>query len=115
MDPFFQLADTRFVELFFQKIFHRFHIVVGDGYDLFDMLRIFDAEFVQHFPQRRPAFGGEPEKLLVGEEEKVFDLNQYAVFDQSVFRKKIIKVIYLFAVTAIDGGNCSKLGEFHFN
>jgi hypothetical protein len=80
----------------------------------FDLLRIFNAEIIQHLPERGPAFGGELEKFLIGEEEKIFDLNQYTVFDQSVFRKKFTKLIYLFAVTAVDGGDCSKLVEFHF-
>jgi hypothetical protein len=43
------------------------------------------------------------EKFLIGQEEKIFYLNQYAVFDQCVFRKKFIEMIYLFAITAIDG------------
>jgi len=51
VNKFFIIVKVQGIKFFFDKIFNGFYIVIGDFFNVFDFLGIFDGKIPVNFPE----------------------------------------------------------------
>jgi len=108
MDEFLPGSQFQLIEFFFQKIFHRFHIVVGDLFDFLNPGSIVEAEIPDGLLKLFQSFAGNGHQLRqrqFTEGSEICSFNSYPVTDQGEFAEKIIQLFHFAAVAAINRRN----------
>ena len=112
MHPFRQGFEVERLQFFFQKIFNRFHIVIGDAFNVFDLRGIFRGKLIHRFAQRLLLRCSELEKFILRQKDEVFHFNLQAIAEEGVLGKKGRQFCGLMLISSVDGGD-GKQGVLH--
>ena len=88
MDELLERLQPQFIELFFQPVFHRLDVVVGDLFDVLDPLGIFRRELPVKIPQRLDLSwleALERRQRQAAERDEIFHLHPHPVLVQRAF------------------------------
>ncbi len=100
-----------------QQVLDGLDVVVGLGLELFDPLRVVDAEFVddrvQHVLHGRFERCELADARLVGKPLKPADLDQHAVADEGVFGEVFAKRRSLARIAAVERRKCQERRGVH--
>src|SRR5687767_6996700 len=59
------------------------------------------------------SFPGDLKELFIFQEPEIFNFNLDTIFDEGVFRKIFIQVLYLFSIASINRRNGCQRDQFH--